>query len=123
MKGTVIGFEPVDYPKKDNPDERVKGIRLVMTHKSGDVFGLAAKEEFIRANTPYYNRFFKSYLENDLDEAERAIIGGSIYIDYNVVTRGSKSFPEIVDFEFLPNPALIEEPVMAELPAGKKKAG
>lgn len=120
MKGTVIGFEPVDYPKKDNPEERVQGIRLVITCKSGDVFGLTAKEEFLRAKTPYYNRFFKNYLENDLDEAERAIIGGSVYIDYNVIERGKATFKEIVDFEFTPNPAVIEEPEMADIPASKK---
>ena len=126
MKGTIIGFEPVDYPKKGSETERVKGIDLTITHKSGSVFGLAAKVERIYADTPYYNRFFKKYLENDLDETERAINGGSVFIDYDVVERGQYKFKDIVDFEFTPNPAVIEpqvEPEMAELPAGKKKAG
>lgn len=126
MKGTIIGFEPFDYPKKDNPTERVKGIDLTITHKSGSVFGLAAKVERIYADTPYYHRFFKKYLENDLDEATRAINGGSVFIDYDVVERGQYKFKDIVDFEFSPNPAVIEpqiKPEMAELSAGKKKAG
>ena len=118
MKGTIIGFEPFDYPKKDSENERVKGIDLTITCKSANVFGLTAKVERIKANTPFYNRFFKNYLENDLDEAERAIVGGSVFIDYDVVERGQYKFKDIVDFEFTPNPA-----VMAELPAGKKKAG
>lgn len=122
MKGTIIGFEPVDYPKKDNPTERVKGIDLTITHKSADVFGLAAKVERIYADTPYYNRFFKKYLENDLDEAERAINGGSVFIDYDVVERGQYKFKNIVDFEFTPNPAFTDEPEMSQLPSGKKKA-
>lgn len=117
MKGTIIGFEPFDYPKKGSENERVKGIDLTITHKSASVFGLTSKVERIKADTPYYNRFFKNYLENDLGEAERAIVGGSVFIDYDVVERGQYKFKDIVDFEFAPNPAVIEEPV------GKKKAG
>lgn len=120
MKGTIIGFEPFDYPKKDKPDERVKGIDLTITHRSANVFGLASSVERVKAGTPYYNRFFKSYLENDLDEAERAIVGGSVFIDFNVVERGQYTFKEIADFEFTPNPAVIEEPEMADIPASKK---
>lgn len=116
MKGTIIGFEPFDYPKKDSENERVKGIDLTITHKSANVFGLAAKVERIKADTPFYNRFFKKYLENDLDEAERAINGGSVFIDYDVVERGQYKFKDIIDFEFTPNPAFEET-------AGKKKAG
>lgn len=123
MKGTIIGFEPFDYPKKGSENEIVKGIDLTITCKSAKVFGLAAKVERIYADTPYYNRFFKKYLENDIDEAERAINGGSVFIDYDVVERGQYKFKDIVDFEFTPNPAFTDEPVMAELPAGKKKAG
>lgn len=123
MKGTIIGFEPFDYPKKDSENERVKGIDLTITCKSAKVFGLAAKVERIYADTPYYNRFFKKYLENDIDEAERAINGGSVFIDYDVVERGQYKFKDIVDFEFTPNPASTDEPLMAELPTGKKKAG
>ena len=123
MKGTIIGFEPFDYPKKDSQNERVKGIDLTITCKSAKVFGLAAKVERIYADTPYYNRFFKKYLENDIDEAERAINGGSVFIDYDVVERGQYKFKDIVDFEFTPNPASTDEPLMAELPTGKKKAG
>ena len=119
MKGTIIGFEPVDYTKKGT-EERVKGIRLVITYKSGDVFGLTSKEEFIRANTPFYNKFFKNYLENDLDEAETAICGGSVFIDYNVIERGSATFKEIVEFEFTPNPAESNSEVSD---IGKKKVG
>ena len=120
MKGTIIGFEPFNYPKKDNPDVRVSGIDLTISHKSAKVFGLTAKVERISSDTPYYNRFFKKYLENDLDLAERAIVGGSVFIDYDVVERGQYKFKDIVDFEFSPNPAVIEEPEMADIPAPKK---
>lgn len=123
MKGTIIGFEPFDYPKKGSENERVKGIDLTITHKSAKVFGLASKVERINADTPYYNRFFRKYLENDIDEAELAINGGSVFIDYDVVERGQYKFKDIVDFEFTPNPAFADEPIMSELPAGKKKAG
>ena len=119
MRGTIIGFEPFCYPKKDNKDEYVRGVDLTISYKSAKVFGLTAKVERISSDTPYYNRFFKSYLADDLDKAEQAIVGGSVFIDYDVVERGQYKFKDIVDFEFTPNPAVIDQSATTE----KKKAG
>lgn len=97
MRGTIIGFEPVDYKKKDT-EERQKGIRLIITCRSNDVIGLTAKEEFIKADSPFYRDQIASYLATDMD----ALVNASIYIDYNIVKRGNYTFTDIVDMEITP---------------------
>ena len=97
MKGTIIGFEPVDYKKKDS-DERQKGIRLIITCRSNDVIGLTAKEEFIKADSPFYRQDILPYLANDID----SLINASIYIDYNILRRGNFTFTDIADLEITP---------------------
>lgn len=98
MKGTIIGFEPVDYVKKGT-DERVKGVHLIIKCRSNDVIGFTAKEEFVKAESPWY-KLLAPYLANDMD----GLLEASVYIDYQVTQRGSYTFTDIVDMEITPAP-------------------
>lgn len=94
MKGNIIGIEPTDYVSKKT-GEVVKGVRLIITCKSQNVFGLTAKEEFIKADSPIYKQHLENLLNNDID----SLIGADVMIDYEVNKRGSFTFTDIVDFE------------------------
>lgn len=94
MKGNIIGIEPTDYVSKKT-GEAVKGVRLIITCKSQNVFGLTAKEEFIKADSPIYKQHLENLLNNDID----SLIGADVMIDYEVNKRGNFTFTDIVDFE------------------------
>lgn len=94
MKGIIIGIEPTDYVSKKT-GEVVKGVRLIITCKSQNVFGLTAKEEFIKADSPIYKQHLENLLNTDID----SLIGADVMIDYEVDKRGSFTFTDIVDFE------------------------
>ena len=94
MKGNIIGIEPTDYVSKKT-GESVKGVRLIITCKSQNVFGLTAKEEFIKADSPIYKQHLENLLNNDID----SLIGADVMIDYEVNKRGNFTFTDIVDFE------------------------
>lgn len=97
MKGTIIGFEPVDYVKKDTGEQR-KGIRLIITCRSSDVIGLTAKEEFIKAESSWYKQLIAPFLATDMER----LINASVYIDYQIIQRGNYTFADIVDMEITP---------------------
>lgn len=94
MKGNIIGIEPTDYVSKKT-GEAVKGVRLIITCKSQNVFGLTAKEEFIKADSLIYKQHLENLLNNDID----SLIGADVMIDYEVNKRGNFTFTDIVDFE------------------------
>lgn len=108
MRGVIRGVKPVDYPKKGT-DERVQGIELHLTYKSGEVYGEATRKEYISKTSPFYKDFVP-YLASDID----ALIGAKIFIDTVTENRGSYTFSEITEVEF--------EPVSssAEIKAAKK---
>lgn len=97
MRGTIIGFEPVDYVKKDT-QQPVKGIQLIITCKSNDVIGLTAKKEFIKAESSFYKELIAPYLASDMEK----LVNAAVYIDYNTEKRGSYTFTDIVDMEIIP---------------------
>lgn len=96
MRGTITGFQPVDYVKKDTK-QQVKGVTLALTYKSGDFIGEAVKEEYISDTSPFYKEL-APFLSDDID----SLIGAKIFIDYNTVKRGNYTFSEIVGLEIEP---------------------
>lgn len=96
MRGVIRGVKPIDYPKKGS-DERVQGIELHLTYKSGEVFGDATRTEYISKTSPFYKDFVP-YLANDMD----SLIGAKIFIDIVTEKRGSYTFSEITEVEFEP---------------------
>jgi len=94
MKGKIIGIEPTDYVSKKT-GEAVKGVRLIITCKSQNVFGVTAKEEFIKADSPIYKQHLEKILNDDID----SLIGADVMIDYEVNKRGNFTFTDIVDFD------------------------
>ena len=96
MRGTIRGFQSVDYVKKETK-QPVKGVTLAITYTSGEFIGEAVKEEYISETSPFYKELAK-YLANDID----SLIGAKIFIDYNTVKRGNYTFSEIVGLEIDP---------------------
>lgn len=112
MKGKIIGFESVDYKKKDT-GAPVKGVRLIITCRSKKVVGFTAKEEFIGFTNPFYGEILP-YLADDVN----ALLGAEVFIDYFTEERGGRTFTDIVDFQI--TPASSSEP--ASEPETKAKA-
>lgn len=100
MKGTIIGFEPVNYTKRDT-GEQVKGITLILTCRSNNVIGLTSKTEYINAKSPFYKEFLP-YLNGDKDMEE--LLNSEIFIDFQPEKRGNYTINEIVDIELMPAP-------------------
>lgn len=97
MRGTIIGFSPIDYVKKDT-QQPVKGIQLVITCKSSDVIGLTSKKEFISANSSFYKELISPYLAADMEK----LLNAEVFIDYNTEQRGKYTITNIVDMEITP---------------------
>lgn len=96
MRGTIRGFQLVDYVKKETK-QPVKGVTLGLTYKSGEFYGEAVKEEYISETSPFYKEL-SGYLADDMD----SLVGAEIFIDYNTVKRGNFTFSEIVGLEITP---------------------
>jgi len=113
MKGIIKGFEPVDYISKKT-GQPVKGATIYFDSKSKDTFGYVGKQEYIPESSPLYKRVIEPLLEKFYDESSD-VYGGTIFIDYDVTTRGTATFKEVVDLVITPRTAEAEKPV--------KKAG
>ena len=113
MKGIIKGFEPVDYVSKKT-GKPVKGATIYYDCKNKSTFGYVGKEEYIAADSPIYKRVIEPLLEKFYDE-DSDIYGGTIYIDCDVIQRGSQSYKDVLDLTITPRPVEQEKPA--------KKAG
>ncbi len=113
MKGIIVGYEPVDYISKKT-GEPVKGGTIYFDYKSKNVFGYAHKHVYVAVSSPLYKRVIEPLLEKFYDESSD-VYGGTIEVDYDVTTRGTATFADVIDLVITPRTAEAEKAV--------KKAG
>lgn len=96
MKGTVVGFQTLDYVSKKT-NQHVKGVTLYLTVPSSDVIGRKVKEEFIKEDSSVFN-VLRPYLDSDID----SLVDADVFIDYAVDKRANMTFADICDLQVFP---------------------
>lgn len=96
MRGTIVGFQSVDYTSKKT-NQPVKGVTLYLTVPSSDVIGRKVKEEFIKEDSSVF-KVLRPYLDSDVD----GLIDADVFIDYSVDKRANMTFTDICDLQVFP---------------------